>query len=193
MKTAEFYCFRENCTLSPAAEPILSTLMQANDKKPCLAILYQPNLEVRYCKPFHTPQFWMPIFSIITAGKFYSSSAGQVYMLVLQVIVAAAFSNIGKDKTVLFILLNSHLWNLIRAGPLEDIRPVSSSYNTKLEVLQINMPPNSSLKTLILSHNNLSTVSPAWFINTPNLTEISLANNSLCEYMVHLLFYRRVL
>ena len=114
-------------------------------------------------------------------------------MLVLQVIVAAAFSNIGKDKTALFILLNSHLWNLSLAGPLEDIRTINISYNTKLEVLQINMPPNSLLKTLILSNNNLTTVSPAWFINTPNLTEISLANNSLCEYTVHLLFYRHVL
>ena len=84
--------------------------------------------------------------------------------------------------TALFILHNSHLWNVSLAGPLEDITTINISFNTRLGALEIKMPPNSSLETLILSNNNLTTVSPAWFINTPNLTEISLANNSLGKY-----------
>ena len=38
--------FRLNCTLSVATEPILSTALQDHDRSPCLAIVYQPNLEV---------------------------------------------------------------------------------------------------------------------------------------------------
>ena len=105
-------------------------------------------------------------------------------MLVLQVIDAAAFSAIEKERTALFILHNSNLWNVSLAGPLENITIINISYNTRLETLDINMPPNSSLETLILSNNNLTTVSSEWFINTPNLTEISLANNSICEYVL---------
>ena len=44
------YCFRENCTMTKAAEPLLSMTIEIYDKKPCLAILSQPNLQVRNCK-----------------------------------------------------------------------------------------------------------------------------------------------
>ena len=103
-------------------------------------------------------------------------------MLVLQVIAEAVFSDTGKERTTILILHNSNLWNASVAGPLDHIMTINMSYNARLEVLEINMPPNSSLETLILSNNNLTTVSPGCFINTPNLTEISLANNSICEY-----------
>ena len=105
-------------------------------------------------------------------------------MLVLQVIDAAAFSAVEKERTALFIFHNSNLWNVSLAGPLENITIINISYNTRLETLDINMPPNSSLETLILSNNNLTTVSPEWFINTPNLTEISLAYNSFSKYSI---------
>ena len=104
-------------------------------------------------------------------------------MLVLQVIDMTAFSEFGEHRTAILIIHNNHLKSASVAGPLEDIVTINISLNARLEVLEINMPPNSSLETLILSNNNLTTVSPGWFINTPNLTEISLANNSLCEYI----------
>ena len=98
--------------------------------------------------------------------------------------MSKAFANIHTNTTAIFILQNYHLRNASIAGPLEDIRTIKISFNTRLEALEINMPPNSSLATLILSNNNLTTVSPRWFINTPNLTEISVANNSICEYVL---------
>ena len=102
-------------------------------------------------------------------------------MLVLQVIAEAVFSDTGKERTI-FILQNSYLWNAFIAGPLDFILTINISYNTRLECLKLIVPPNSLLETLILSNNNLTTVSPEWFINTPHLTEISLANNSICKY-----------
>ena len=100
-------------------------------------------------------------------------------MLVFQVVDEAAFSDIGIDRTALLILYNSHLWNVSLAGQLSDITTMNISFNTMLAILKIDMPPNSSLETLILSNNNLTTVSPEWLINTLNLTENSLANNSI--------------
>ena len=100
----------------------------------------------------------------------------------LQVILGIAFTKVNSITTAINILHNSQLWNASIAGPLKDITTINISHNTRLEALEINMPPNSSLETLILSNNNLTTVSPEWFINTPNLTQISLANNSICKY-----------
>ena len=98
--------------------------------------------------------------------------------------MSKAFANIHPNTSAIFILHNYHLRNASIGGPLEDITTINISYNIRLESLEMEMPPNSSLETLILSNNNLTTVSPAWFINTPNLTEISLANNSICEYVL---------
>ena len=100
----------------------------------------------------------------------------------LQVIISTAFTDVNPKATVIFILLNDNLLNALIYGPLEGITTINISYNTGLEVLDIELPQNSSLETLILSNNNLTAVSPAWCINTPNLTKISLANNSICEY-----------
>ena len=98
--------------------------------------------------------------------------------------MSKAFANIHPNTSAIFILQNYHLQNASIGGPLEDITTINISYNTRLEVLEINFPPNSSLETLTLSNNNLTTVSPAWFINTPNLSHISLVNNSICEYVL---------
>ena len=97
--------------------------------------------------------------------------------------MSKAFTNVHPNTAAIFIIHNSHLWNVSLAGPLENTTTINISYNTRLECLEINMPPNSSLETLILSNNNLTTVSPEWFINAPYLTEISLANNSICKYV----------
>ena len=106
-----------------------------------------------------------------------------LYYFMLQVIISIAFTDFNSKTTVIFILHNNHLLNASISGPLEDITTINISYNARLEFLELEMPLNSSLETLILSNNNLTTVSPEWFIDTPNLTEISLANNRICEYM----------
>ena len=112
-----------------------------------------------------------------------------LYYFMLQVIIDIDFTDFNSKTTVIFILHNNHLLNASIYGPLEDITTINISYNARLEFLELEMPPNSSLETLILSNNNLTTVSPEWFIDTPNLTQISLANNSICKYTVHPIFH----
>ena len=110
-------------------------------------------------------------------------------IFILQVILSIAFADVNANMAAIYVLNNAQLRNTSIAGPLNNLTTIHVTFNARLAALQINMPPNSSLETLILSNNNLSTVSSAWFINTPNLTEISLANNSLCKYALFDAFF----
>ena len=110
-------------------------------------------------------------------------------LFILQVILSIAFADVNVNTAAIYVFNNAQLQNTSIAGPLENLTTIHVASNARLAALQINMPPNSSLETLILSNNNLTTVSSEWFINTPSLTEISLANNSICEYMHRCLFY----
>ena len=110
-------------------------------------------------------------------------------LFILQVILSIAFADVNANTAAIYVFSNAQLQNTSIAGPLENLTTIHVAFNARLAALQINMPPNSSLETLILSNNNLTTVSPEWFINTPNVTEISLANNSICEYMHRCLIY----
>ena len=112
-------------------------------------------------------------------------------IFIVQVILSLAFADVNTNTAAIYVLHNAQLQNTSIAGPLENLTTIHVAFNTRLDTLEINMPPNSSLETLILSNNNLTTVSPAWFINTPNLTEVSLANNSICEYMHRCLIYNQ--
>ena len=107
----------------------------------------------------------------------------------MQVILSLAFADVNANTAAIYVLNNAQLQKTFIAGPLQDLTTIHVAFNTRLEALEMEMPPNSSLETLILSNNNLTTVSPAWFINTPNLTEISLADNNICKYMHIYLIY----
>mgnify|MGYP001803003542 CR=1 FL=1 len=100
----------------------------------------------------------------------------------MQVILSLAFADVNANTAAIYVLNNVQLQKTSIAGPLQDLTTIHVAFNARLKALEMEMPPNSSLETLILSDNNLTTVSPEWFINTPNLTEISLANNGLCKY-----------
>ena len=112
-------------------------------------------------------------------------------IFIVQVILSLAFADVNTNTAAIYVLHNAQLQNTSIAGPLENLTTIHVAFNTRLDTLEINMPPNSSLESLILSNNNLTTVSSAWFINTPNVTEISLAYNSICEYMHRCLIYNQ--
>ena len=83
---------------------------------------------------------------------------------------------------VILILYNLNLRNITIPGNLSGRKKLRISYNPRLSYLNLALPENSTLEQLLLDKNVFTSVDTNWFRNIPLLKEVSLANNSLCEF-----------
>ena len=79
--------FRLNCTLSVATEPILSTALQDRDRSHCLAIVYQPNLEV-----WQDSKFFYTNSALAYSNSQSMSVTGVIYWLICKLLCYACLT-----------------------------------------------------------------------------------------------------